>query len=416
MRLGLWALGALFLGALGAHFLLQDKGYVLINFRSYVVEMSVPVLVMALIALYALVRIVAGIWRAPRRLGEAIAERRHRRSGDKLMRGVMQLTEGQFGRGERLLTRSLHASDAPLVNYLMAAKAAQLQGSAERRNEWLKLAYEQLPEAETTVLLTQAEMQFDAGEYENALASLRRVQESRPDHPVVLALLARTYAALNDWPQLAELLPHLGRARLGDEARRGLIADALEHAFTAEDLGSARVDALWSGLPAGDRKTPRLVRLHARALERVGRGPEAERELRAALKQRWDGQLVEAYGKLDSGDAKQQLRRAESWLQRHPEDGTLLLAAARLCMANKLWGKARSYLESSLALAPAPAAYALYGRLLNELGESDEAAIAFRSGLGLVSGEASGTFALEKPRESSRQRQAAGESDSKNRG
>ncbi|HLF12305.1 MAG TPA: hypothetical protein VJA26_13945, partial [Gammaproteobacteria bacterium] len=73
------------------------------------------------------------------------------------------------------------------------------------------------------------------------------------------------------------------------------------------------------------------------------------------------------------------------WLKEHPEDGALLLTAARLCMANELWGKARSYLESSLALAPDPGSYALYGRLLTQLGERERAASAFRSGLGLVS-------------------------------
>lgn len=396
MRLGLWIVAALFLGALGAHFLLQDKGYVLINFRSYVVEMSVPVLVMVLVALYAVVRVVVRIWQAPRQLGEAIAERRHHRAAEKLTRGMMQLTEGHFGRGERLLTRSLHASEAPLVNYLMAAKAAQLQGSAERRNEWLKLAYEQLPEAETTVLLTQAEMQFDAGEHEQALASLRRIQETQPEHPVMLGLLARTFAALNDWPHVIELLPRLGQARLDDPAREALIAEALQHAFGATDLSGERIDGLWSSLPAAAQKTPRLLRLRAEALNRVGREQDAERELRAALKRRWDPELVAVYGELSGGDVAKRLRHAESWLQQHPEDGVLLLAAARLCMANKLWGKARSYLESSLALAPAPAAYALYGRLLSELGESEEAAIAFRSGLGMVSSDAT-ALALEKP-------------------
>jgi HemY protein len=54
-------------------------------------------------------------------------------------------------------------------------------------------------------------------------------------------------------------------------------------------------------------------------------------------------------------------------------------------MTNELWGKARSYLESSLALDPSPETYALYGELLEALGESDQAALAFRSGLGIVS-------------------------------
>ena len=58
MRLSLWALLAIFVGAFGAHFLLQDKGYVLINFRGFVIEMSVPALVMLLAVLYALARFV----------------------------------------------------------------------------------------------------------------------------------------------------------------------------------------------------------------------------------------------------------------------------------------------------------------------------------------------------------------------
>jgi HemY protein len=54
-------------------------------------------------------------------------------------------------------------------------------------------------------------------------------------------------------------------------------------------------------------------------------------------------------------------------------------------MGNDLLDKARSYLESSLALSPAPEAYALYGQLLTQLGEDDRALAAFRSGLGIAS-------------------------------
>ena len=63
----------------------------------------------------------------------------------------------------------------------------------------------------------------------------------------------------------------------------------------------------------------------------------------------------------------------------------LLLAAARLCLRTGLWGKARSYLESVLALRPSPEAFQEYGKLLNQLGEIDAAADAFREGLDLVS-------------------------------
>jgi HemY protein len=133
------------------------------------------------------------------------------------------------------------------------------------------------------------------------------------------------------------------------------------------------------------RTSPVVVAEHARALARLGSGDEAERELRAALKRDWHPSLVQSYGQVRGADPAKQLKQAETWLKTHPDDAALLMAAARLAMANELWGKARTYLESSLALVPAPDAYALYGRLLTQLGEDDGALFAFQSGLQLVS-------------------------------
>ncbi|MDX1509568.1 MAG: heme biosynthesis protein HemY, partial [Woeseiaceae bacterium] len=97
--------------------------------------------------------------------------------------------------------------------------------------------------------------------------------------------------------------------------------------------------------------------------------------------------LVRLYGLVRGPDASKQLKRAESWLEKHGDDPDLLLTAARLCVRNDLVGKARSYLESVLALRPSPEAYQEYGRLLNELGEAHAAAEAFRDGLKLLADE-----------------------------
>ncbi|NNF40872.1 MAG: heme biosynthesis protein HemY, partial [Woeseiaceae bacterium] len=85
-----------------------------------------------------------------------------------------------------------------------------------------------------------------------------------------------------------------------------------------------------------------------------------------------------------SSDTSKQLKRAEGWLKNHGDDPDLLLAAARLCLKNELWGKARSYLETVLSLRPTPEAYQEYGALLTQMGEADAAALAYRDGLGMV--------------------------------
>ena len=389
MRFGLAVLAALLLGAFAAHFMLQDRGYVLIDFRGYVVEMSVPGLVIVLAGAYLLIRVGAGLWHAPHRLGGALAERRLRRAGGKLTRGLVHLADGNWAKGERLLTKGARSSDSPLVNYLMAARAAQWQGSRERRDEWLRIAYEELPEAEKAVLLTQAELQIEAQEHERALATLSRILETSPRHPVALALTARAYLALGDREQLKALLPRLGPARLPSKVIEEVAVAALDGLLESPDLTHDGLERYWTGLPHAVRRLPRVVVLHAFALDRLDRGDEAERVLRGALKRGWEERLITAYGQVRVADTAKQLRHAEAWLKERPEDSALLLTAARLCMTSELWGKARSYLESSIAIDPLPESYALYGRLLDRLGENERAALAFRSGLALVNGTGS---------------------------
>jgi HemY protein len=385
MKLGVAAVFAILLGAFAAHFLLADRGYVLVNFRSYVIEMSVPGLVIVLMLSYLVVRALVGVAHAPQRWRAAREQRRAERRSNDLAAGLTQLIEGNWARSERLLTQGLKGADAPLANYLLAAHAAQLQGAAERRDQWLALAQGISAEGATSALLTRAQLQLQAGEPAAALETLAPVDYEAGDQPAALALRARAYRALGDRVQLLALLPRLARAALPSAERDELVKLAVQGELARPDLTAERLAEVTGTLPNELRAAPAVVAERARALARLGRGDEAERELRAALKREWNSALVQCYGEIRGADSAKQLKQAETWLKSHPDDVTLLTTAARLAMDNELWGKARSYLESSLGLAPAPDSYALYGRLLTQLGEDERALMAFRSGLGLVS-------------------------------
>lgn len=386
MRFGFWAVVALVFGAVITHFVLQDRGYVLISMRGYVIEMSVPALIVVLVAGYFAVRFLLGLWRAPKNLGVALAERRNRTAGVALTDGLMHLSAGDWARGERLLTRSLRSTDAPLASYLMAARAAQQQGAVSRRNEWLKLAFEELPDAESAILVTQAELQIENKELEAAAASLHRLIEKQPNHAVAVGLLARVEYQLGDGEAVLNLLPQLGDAELDDGERQTLAKFGLSAAEAQDGFDLAAIDTVYKQLSKALQRHPKLVEWRAHALASVGASETAENELRKALKREWAEELVLAYGQIVVGDGRKQLKQSEKWLQKYPDDAALLLTTGQLCIASELWGKARSYLESSLALAPNPNAYALYGKLLVQLGETEAAADAYRQGLGLMSG------------------------------
>jgi len=103
--------------------------------------------------------------------------------------------------------------------------------------------------------------------------------------------------------------------------------------------------------------------------------------LRDALKQSWHESLIVAYGQLESPAAAERLKRVETWLRERPEDAVLLRVAARLCVATELWGKARSYYESSAAIRPEPETWHELGQLLQQLGDKEGAFSAYQKGL-----------------------------------
>ena len=384
MKFGIIVVVALIVSAFATHFLLADPGSVDIFIRGYRVQMTVPVLVVLAVLLVFSVWLIRKIIVAPRRLGEAAGRYRSARSGQKMTRGMIEVAEGNFARGEKMLGRAASTSDSPLFNYLQAARAAHLQGRDERRDEWLRLAYQETPEAANAVLLTQAEFQLDREQYEQALATLRRLEEDSKNHAHALALMGRLYYRLEDWPALEELLPRLRKnAQIKPETLEKwtirVHREALDKAADAEVL-----DHTWKSVARNLKKEPALLEAYYTGLMRAGLHDRTEKELAAALKSNWRGPLVRLFGLVEATDTTKQLKRAEGWLKNHGEDPDLLLAAARLCLRNELWGKARSYLETVISMRPTPEAYQEYGALLAQMGEADAAADAYRDGLGMV--------------------------------
>lgn len=385
MKFAVIVIAAILFGAIAGHYLMEDSGYVAISFHGYLIEMSVVgFIVVAALTIFA-AWVALRVYQAPRRIGEAAGRYRSARSGQKLTQGMIEVAEGNFARGEKLLARAARTSDAPLFNYLQAARAAHLQGQDNRRDEWLKLAYEQTPEAANAVLLTQAELQLDRQQYEQALATLRRIEENSRDHSYALALLGRLYYRLRDWDQLAKILPRIQKhKRIKQET-----VDRWQKRVHCERFNKAPDGAAvlqeWQAVDKQLRKDIEVLEAYYLNLIRTGQNEKAEKDLVAALKTEWRGPLVRLYGLVEGPDVTRQLRRAENWLATHGDDPDLLLAAARLCLRNELWGKARSYLETVIGLHPAPEAYQEYGRLLDQLGETDAAAGAFRDGLNMVS-------------------------------
>jgi HemY protein len=337
-----------------------------------------------LVGLYFLARAVIESLTARRRLAELRMERRRRRARDDTQRGLLDLAAGRWRSAEELLTRAAPEADSAAANYLVAARAADLQDAIERRDEWLALAQEAAPGERAAALVTLAEMQMRRGQDGAALQTLEQLDASGDLNSRGLELMARLCQKLGRGEHLRALGPRLRSAKELPEAQvNEILAQVqLEEVRAAgERCDKAATNAAWADVPRATRKLPQAIATYARALITAGESLAAEKLLREALDDQREPLLVRLYGDLVLADTLAPLERAENWLRKSPEDPDLLATCARLALHAELIGKARSYLEASLARKPSAENSLLYAELLEQLGEGERARVVLRESL-----------------------------------
>jgi len=385
------AIIVLFVGVSLGVLAFRDPGYVLISRAPWTLETSAAFLLVMLVTgfvlLYYIIRFISTTAAVSRTLHNWQQQRRARRARRGLTKGLIKLAERQWQAAEKELTRTVADSDTPLLNYLAAASAAQGQDEDKRRDQYLRMAHESMPEADVAVGLTQAELQMRHQQMEQALATLTHLRQLAPRHTHVLKLLMMLYLDLNDWSHLKDLLPELRKRHVIDDEDYAdlecrVYLELLDSAITSQVREV--ILSVWSQVPKRLRHAKEFVSAYAGYLMQSGHMSDAEKLLRDALSHQWDGPLVVMYSQVDSKNKTRQLAHAEKWLPSRDADPYLLLALGRLSEANELWGKARTYYESSLAIRPLPETFKALGDLSSHMDTSVPATEYYQKGLALA--------------------------------
>lgn len=383
-------------GALVALSFYGNNGYVLLHYRPYTLETSLTffifVVVLVTLALLLAVRLLRLGLLLPSSLREFWQNRRNRRARESLVRGLIKLAEGRWNAAEQEIVRQATQHDAGVVNYLYAARVAQRRGDIEKRDHYLRLAYGAKPQAEVAVLLTQAELQMDQRQNTQALASLMRVQEMDNSQPRARAMLAELYPRLQDWQALYALLLDIEKDKLLDDARWMELALQSQTVLLrkAQQKSLAALESAWADLPKRLRRSPTLIHVQAALLAGAGAHDKAAELIKKALDQAWDDALGLLFSNLQGEDPVDQLAAIEAWLKQYGEEPVLLLVAGRLCRQNKLWGRARSYLESSFKRVARADTLLELGRVHEATNNAAAAQAAYRQGLELAAQLAAG--------------------------
>lgn len=389
MKSGLYIAAAMILAGLIANVVLSDPGYVALRFAGRLIEMSAVTFAIVLIAAYYAVRLMIKIITARRSWKESQEARRHERARRSFAQGVLELSEGNWEAAENTITRHVREAENPAAHYLTAARAADLQGASQRRDEYLARALEVSADRRAPALIMQAEALLKHKQLPAALATLEQLEATKEQNARGLLLLARVYRQMGAWQKLQALEPRLRgtkgiTAAMVDETVAQVHLDRLKDAGGKGDLAELR--AAWKETSKSLAKHPEIVVAYARASMACGDHEAAESALRDCINKQWDEGAVLAYGELEPSEPLKTLDRAEAWLPEHSDDPALLFTCAQLATRAELYGKARSFLETSISIRPRLEAYQLLASLMEQLGDRERSVKALNDALAFAVG------------------------------
>ena len=393
MKLLLLSLSALVIAVIVGSVAGSDTGYVVMTISGWTIQTSatlfIIILFLSFILVYFSIRGVVRFWQIPHDIKIWRQHRGQRRAEKYLTQGLIHMTEGRWKQAEHDFCKAAPYSRAPYVNYLCAARAAQELHAVDRRDDYLRLAYQNNPDASIAVGITQAELQLNQKQTEQALATLKHLQNKQPDQSQVKQLLLDTYTELNDWKSVLKLIPSV--EKIGIYSYEQIQAKQLEaYAGLLNDAGKLKapesLNTLWQNIPRKLKQHFYLIEVYVNERLKYEDTADCEILLRGALKRQWDAMLIRLYGLVVASDSNKQLLIAESYLQNHARDPVLLLTLGRLCRRNKLWGKARAYLQESIDVQANPEAYYEFAQLHEHEGNKEQAAFCYQKGLTLATG------------------------------
>ena len=384
MRLWRWILLLVIVAALAAfgwHWVAADPGYVLLRLHGWRVETTVVAAVLILLLAWALLTV---LWRLLRWPFGAFSRRHRRLSLQRMGDGLIALIEGRHGDAERDLNRASRLDSLRAPALLASAEAASRRGEHGRALEALNQASQSAPQAARVL---RARVLRREGKPAEALALLAPESDKGTLTPGGWRELALAALASGDVRRAREALDPLQKSgALGTRAYAALEAKILSATINAAPDGAA-LNALWSQLPKAQRRVPAVIDAYARRAVGFGLILPAMDEVESALRREWSPLLIETYGTLGGEDVEARLRRAESWLDGHPNDAVLLLTLGRMCVRLKLWGKAHQYLQRSLALAPSAGAWEALGDTFAGQGDAEQAQRCYRNALAFIRGD-----------------------------
>ncbi|NIC27781.1 protoheme IX biogenesis protein HemY [Serratia plymuthica] len=367
------------------------QGYVLIQTDNYNVETSVTGLVIMAVLLFVVLLAIEWILRRIFRTGARtrgwFLGRKRSRARKQTKAALIKLAEGDYKQVEKLLTRNADHAEQPVVNYLLAAEAAQQRGDDFRTNQYLERAAEAADTDQLPVDITRVRIQLAQGENHAARHGVDRLLNQAPRHPEVLRLAEQAYLRTGAFASLLEILPSMGKINLHTEAELQALQQQAYIGLMNQAMADEGSDGLKRWWKDQSRKTRHEVPLQIAMVEHLIECNDhemAQEIVLGSLKRQYDERLVLLIPRLKSGNPEQLEKALRQQVKQHGATPLLNSTLGQLLMKHGEWQQAADAFREALKQRPDAYDYAWLADVLDKLHRSDEAAQMRREGLMLT--------------------------------
>ena len=332
--------------------LAQHPGEAHLEWFGYRIDMSMGILVAAILFGVATFLLFAGIWRSLWRLpviwAQTLNSRKERKGQDALIEGFGAIASGEFQEARQLAKRAISYNSQQPLNLVLAAQSAYMSGKYEESNE-LFLSMVKNPETAFFGLRGLIIHARHTNNWEQMRQYLQEAMSIRPKSPWVLQQLLELDLRLGAFDKASMIVEQMQLRHMitKPESRR---RQALIHWMKADSAEIAGDDELFAQTASSAHyEAPEIstisVRL-AKHYHKIGKNSKAQKILMKSYENCPHPDFADQLFSLDpDAEPLANYRAVEKLVEGDPNHPESLYILARAAKEAKLWGQARHYLN-----------------------------------------------------------------------
>lgn len=248
-------------GLIAAPYIAGHQGYVRIETDTKVIEMSLVMLVVffavAMAVVYGIEWILRSFLRLSRGSYQWFGNRKRKKAQKQTLEGLMKMSEGNYSKAEKLISKNAKHSDEPVLNFIKAAEAAQQHGDSLAANKHLMEAAKIAGPNSVAVELARTRLLLQQDKLPAARSAVDSLLELAPNNTDALRLAIEIYQKSKAYKALDDILENVGQRSFLDEEEYQALSREVDDGLLDEILLEEGHEGLlkwWEDQPSRRRR------------------------------------------------------------------------------------------------------------------------------------------------------------------